>query len=184
MHTIWLGHKKCSANPTQPPAHPAGWCHCREVNVVPPLRWGAQRSELLTVPPAHTHTHTSTHNTLIDRKWQLMIKQTQPTLSSTESSQNSGMRFAHSTRRSSCCFMDSHTSPTPAIFMLMSLMGFWFCRWQNDSELNMNSSITVTFAFMHFPEAFIQSDLQQRSISNLSQSEPYLQYAMARLLES
>lgn len=48
----------------------------------------------------------------------------------------------------------------------------------------MNSSITVTFAFMHFPEAFIQSDLQQRSISNLSQSEQYLQYAMARLIES
>lgn len=145
-------------NPTQPPAHPEGWCHCREVNVVPPLRWGAQRSELLTVPPAHTHINTlsACYRQEVTAHDQTNTLRNRPTLSSTDSSQNSGMRFAHSTRRRSCCFMDSHTSPTPAIFLvLMSLMGFWFCRWQNDSELNINSLITVKFAFMHFPEAFI-----------------------------
>lgn len=39
------------------------------------------------------------------------------TWSSSGRSQNAGMYLAHSTRTSSCCFMDSHTSVTAAIFL-------------------------------------------------------------------
>lgn len=74
-----------------------------------------------------------------------LMKQTQtqtwPTLSSTGSSQNSGRHFAHSTRRRSCCFMDSQTSDGRAIFFEMtSLMGG--VRAENCTE-NQNSELTV-----------------------------------------